>query len=283
MKLSIAQRSSMVLLSLLAITAMKPVSTDEAMTAGRDVTPVLNAVPFTPPPVMLGDSAEYTPPDFAGYRDVSARKAAFYDYMVPKIRAVNTEVLRERDWLVQLAWRVAEGQPIADADEAELARMERRYSVDDNKGTVISRIAELMRRVDVVPASLVLATAAKESGWGTSRFAREGNNYFGIWCFYRGCGMTPRDRDEGRTHEVATFDTVADGIRYYIRTINTHPAYDTLRRMRADARARHAHLPGYDMAAGLTSYSERGLAYVKEIQSMIQYNQLARFTRRNPV
>ena len=137
----------------------------------------------------------------------------------------------------------------------------------------------MLIRADIVPASLVLAQAAKESGWGTSRFAREGNNFFGIWCFNSGCGMTPARRDNNRTHEVATFDSVEEGVRYYIRTINSHFAYTDLRSMRANARQQGTQAYGDKLATGLVSYSERGMVYVNEIRSMIEYNQLKRFTR----
>lgn len=124
----------------------------------------------------------------------------------------------------------------------------------------------------------MLAQAAKESGWGTSRFAREGNNYFGIWCFFKGCGVTPLRRDAGRSHEVAIFDSVEQGLRYYIRAINTHVAYDGMRDLRAEKRRNNKALAGVTLASRLERYSERGMAYVREVQSMIRYNGLQRFT-----
>jgi len=144
---------------------------------------------------------------------------------------------------------------------------------------ISEQVDQLLLRVDVVPASLVIAQAAKESGWGRSRFAREGNNNFGIWCFTRGYGMPPERRAEGRHHEVAMFDTVEEGVRYYVRTINSHIAYNDLRQMRAEARHQHRAFAGETLATGLLRYSERGLMYVDEIKSMIRYNQLQRFTR----
>ncbi len=234
---------------------------------------------YHPEPVTIGDAAAYTPPDFAAIKDVKARKEAFFDYLLPKIYEANDEVARERAWLSSLAEQIVGGSLPTDVQLAELTKIESRYALADTRDTIVNRVARLLRRVDVVPASLVLAQAAKESGWGTSRFALEGNNYFGIWCFYEGCGLTPRSRLPGRNHEVATFDSVADGVRYYIRTINTHSAYADLRKMRANARQAKQALPGEALANGLVRYSERGMAYVREIQSMIRYNQLHRFTR----
>lgn len=255
--------------------------------------------PFHPRPVKLGAASDYTPPEFALFTDSSARKKAFYAYMLPKIYTANAEITFERQWLLNMSARRQEAQSRAanaiNDDEgvtldkrvlgeneelAALAKMEWRYRLKPKKrASLESRLKQLLLRVDVVPASLVLAQAAKESGWGTSRFAREGNNFFGIWCFYKSCGMTPERRDDGRFHEVAMFDTVEEGVRYYIRTINSHIAYDGLRETRAIARQQNEPFAGEELASGLLRYSERGLMYVNEIQSMIRYNQLQRFTR----
>jgi len=285
-RLAPAQLNGLLALALLSIAAMRPglpidsVRVDAVYGGPMTVAPVeLEAVPFHPEPVMLGDSRGYTPPDFRQYRDVAEKKRAFFEYLLPMVHEANEEVARERAWLEALAEAMVHGRVPTPAELGELALIEERYAVQPRQATPVERVAELLERVDVVPASLVMAQAAKESGWGTSRFAREGNNYFGIWCFYEGCGMTPRRRAPGRTHEVATFDSVEEGVRYYIRTINTHIAYAGLRDMRAEARRRNQMLPGAVLAGGLERYSERGLAYVREIQSMIHYNGLSRFTR----
>lgn len=234
---------------------------------------------FHPPAVTIGDARHYSPPDFRRYENTSARKRAFFEYMIPRIHAANEEVMREREWLLGLGHQLLDGRALTEVQRSALSRAEMRYALNEGEGTDAERVGRLLKRVDIVPESLVIAQAAKESGWGTSRFAREGNNFFGIWCFYEGCGMKPLRRAEGRTHEVAMFDTVEEGVRYYIRTINTHAAYEDLREMRAEARRRQQRLPGEQLAVGLMRYSERGHAYVKEIQSMIRYNQLSRFTR----
>jgi Bax protein len=275
----------MVVLALLVLAGTGPV--DDTAVEEPEVAQAI-VIPETPKaapepehsrPVSIGDASEYSPPDFTGFRDVKARKRAFYEYLLPKIHEANEEVMREREWLSTLSSQLVFGVPLSGSQADALSLIERRYLVRDVAQNDLDRVEYLLTRVDIVPASLVLAQAAKESGWGTSRFAREGNNFFGIWCFYEGCGLTPLRRTAGLSHEVAMFDSVADGVRYYIRTINTHFAYEDLRQMRADARLREEILPGTELARGLIRYSERGLAYVKEIQSMIRYNQLQRFTR----
>mgnify|MGYP002064425563 CR=1 FL=1 len=104
-------------------------------------------------------------------------------------------------------------------------------------GDETALLAELRRRVDTVPIRLALAQAAKESGWGTSRFARKGNNFFGQWCYDEGCGLVPRARGEGRSHEVRAFDSPGDSVASYLRNINTHHGYRELRHARAGLRA----------------------------------------------
>lgn len=217
-------------------------------------------------------------PDFSSFRDTSQKKAAFYAYLLPIIRDANQSIAADRDWLLSLRESVLAGEAIT-LDAAEtLVELEQRYGLRSHGDEVSVRLGQLLRRVDVVPESLVLAQAAKESGWGISRFAREGNNLFGIWCFTRGCGLRPQNRTAGLTHEVARFHDVAAGVRYYLRTINTHRAYELVRNLRATARRDKVALHGELLAAGLERYSERGLDYVREIQSMIRYNGLQRFT-----
>jgi len=228
-------------------------------------------------PVVQSASTDRQVPDFSSYRDVSRRKQAFYNFMLPKIRRANQEVMAEREWLLDIAARLVGGNSLSEAQLDHLLVLEKRYGLAP-RGDVVQQVGAMLRRVDVVPASLVMAQAAKESGWGTSRFAAEGNNFFGIWCFSNGCGITPQNRDPGRTHEVATFRSVSDCVRYYIRTLNSLPAYRELRTIRANARRQHQLAPGDQLAQGLIRYSEQGLMYVKEIQSMIHYNKLHRFT-----
>ncbi len=217
-------------------------------------------------------------PDFAAMDDIAAKKAAFYAYMLPLIREANADVARERRALLAMRDTLLQQGELSSENLQMLADLERRYRLDASDTWVARRVGNLLRRVDVVPESLVLAQAAKESGWGTSRFAREGNNLFGIWCFTEGCGLTPRARAEHLAHEVQRFDAVIDGVRHYLRTINTHEAYSSLRTIRAQARRDNATLHGELLAVGLERYSERGTAYVREIQLMIRYNQLQRFT-----
>ncbi|MFT7687062.1 MAG: Bax protein [Candidatus Azotimanducaceae bacterium] len=243
-----------------------------------DATPTLKVTAYHPARVSLGNASNYSPPDFTTYSDIQEKKEAFYNYLLPMIHKANLEVVKERLWLSSIADNLLKNVHLSSEQLLELEKFEKRYKMRNKHLNIAERVGALLLRVDVVPASLVVAQAAKESGWGTSRFAIEGNNYFGIWCFYEGCGLTPLRRDSNRDHEVATFGSVEQGVRYYVRTINTHVAYNGLRRVRASASVQEA-VEGERLADGLIRYSERGMPYVREVQSMIRFNKMQRFTR----
>lgn len=257
---------------------------DLAVANNLEVTKVLDvhsqaAPALTSTPAEMGAPlAANALPDFSSIRDTSQKKAAFYAYLLPIIHDANAAIAAERHWLFGVRESILAGETITLDAAQTLVELEQRYGLSSHGEKVAVRLGQLLRRVDVVPESLVLAQAAKESGWGVSRFAREGNNLFGIWCFTRGCGLLPQHRTAGLTHEVARFEDVAAGVRYYLRTINTHRAYHLVRNLRATARRDKVALHGELLAAGLERYSERGLDYVREIQSMIRYNGLHRFT-----
>tara|TARA_R110002072_G_scaffold1369_6_gene11257 strand:- start:13667 stop:14500 length:834 start_codon:yes stop_codon:yes gene_type:complete len=229
--------------------------------------------------VMLGEVEDLSAPAFAKIRHAPDRKAAFYQFLLPMIHDANLEVAKERRWLGGLGMQLLHGRELSDDQRVELSRMEKRYRVRHADSRDAQRVGILLKRVDTVPAALVVAQAAKESGWGTSRFATTANNYFGIWCFYQGCGVTPLKRTVGLTHEVATFSTAEQSVRYYVRTLNTHIAYDGFRAMRSSKRFANQPIFGDELADGLLRYSERGLSYVREIQAMIRYNKLYRFNQ----
>ncbi len=209
-------------------------------------------------------------PDFKSFSDVKEKKLAFFSYMLPMVREANAIVMQDREFLL----RMENLDKYSTRDTERLLDLRSRYKMSATNAVDTTQIDELLKRVDIVPTSLILAQSANESAWGTSRFAMDANNYFGIWCFSKGCGLTPMNRDEGLHHEVARFDSIKAGIVHYIHTINTHTAYEELRSIRRELRLKNEALSGIEMAEGLLKYSERGPAYVHEIQAMIRYNNL---------
>ncbi|MGI9323045.1 MAG: glucosaminidase domain-containing protein [Pseudomonadales bacterium] len=232
------------------------------------------------PSTDLPSAASQTPaplPDFAAYGDTPARKQAFVEYMLPLLRQGNRLIVAERAQLTEMQLRLSSGWSLTHAQQSELDQMAVKYRVKGAE-TTKELLASLLVRVDVVPASLVLAQAAAESGWGTSRFAREGNNLFGIACFSPGCGLTPKRRKAGHTNEVSTYASVQDSVHAYILTLNSHSAYEQLREARAQTRQDNQNMTGLALAEGLIRYSIRGMDYVKSIQTIIRANNLQRYT-----
>ena len=130
----------------------------------------------------------------------------------------------------------------------------------------------MLERVDAVALEIALAQSANESAWGQSRFAQQGNNFFGQWCYKKGCGIVPEKRGDKETHEVAKYNSVNESVRSYIKNINTTRVYYPLRKIRRENSAAGKKPDGYAQAAGLIKYSERREMYVKEIRSMIRRN-----------
>ena len=210
-------------------------------------------------------------PDFAQMHDVKTKKTAFFNLLLPVVKAENQRITNER----------------AKIDNAltdiELDIQLELQQIDDVK-TILSRyklpteISEsnllvALNRIDRLPIHLVLSQAANESGWGTSRFTRIGLNFFGQWCYKKGCGLVPKSRSINGQHEVAAFRTIEQGVASYFLNVNTHPAYQDLRDIRQEHREMDSVTLATHLAAGLTRYSERGQAYVDEISEMIISNQ----------
>ncbi|MEX2474363.1 glucosaminidase domain-containing protein [Marinobacter sp.] len=211
-------------------------------------------------------------PDFSQHRDSTERKAAFFSFLYPRIMLANSRILIERDYLASLAQKTE----LSQTEQSWLSDQAQRLRVDEEAGSP-ELFDRLRKRLDVISPSLILAQAANESAWGTSRFATRGNNLFGQWCFSKGCGLVPLSRVDGASHEVAKFASPYRSVRAYIQNLNRHPTYQVLRDVRLDARNSGELASGTALAAGLIGYSERGEDYVKEIRSMIRYNNLSYF------
>lgn len=204
---------------------------------------------------------------------VAEKKANFFAYLKPMIERANAAVLDQRHQLLKLT------QPFDELSEKQiklLTSLAKTYRVDKAL-PLEQQIKQLKMKVNTIPAALILAQAANESAWGTSRFAKEGNNFFGQWCFSKGCGLVPNSRNAGASHEVARFDSPLESVKSYIRNLNSHPTYALLRTLRQQSIDDGKAVNGEILAQGLIGYSERGEEYVKEIQSMIRYNKLSRF------
>ncbi len=217
-------------------------------------------------------------PDFSIYKDVKAKKKAFFSFIQPMVHKANTRIQKDRQQLIGAQLALESGEALNPAQSQHVTAMIAHYN-SKLDGVNLASVNKLLTQVDSVPPSLAMAQSANESAWGTSRFARKAYNFFGQWCFKKGCGLVPARRNAGSSHEVRKFNSPQASVTAYIHNINTGRAYAGLRKIRAQQRTQSTAVTGYDLAAGLTKYSERGQAYVKEIRSMISYNKLGRYDK----
>ena len=207
--------------------------------------------------------------------DTQVRKAEFFAFLDPIVADVSANVSAERSFILDAADRLETKKGLSWLRRRKLNRIAQYYEVETEDADLATEVLPaLQRRVDIVPRSLVFVQAAKESGWGTSRFAIQGNNLFGQRCYSAGCGIAPTGIKPGAKFGVAKFKTVTASVASYMRNLNTHPQYADFRRLRQSLRHSDATLTGTVLADSLLDYSERGDAYVAEIKAMIQQNAL---------
>lgn len=212
-------------------------------------------------------------PSFSNYADVSEKKRAFFEYLIPEIQRQNEIVLKEREVVLALQQVFKQQQQLSKAQKKVFDKIaEKYYFTGDKPQSVEQTLVTLVRRVDTIPVALVLVQAANESGWGTSRFAQKGYNFFGLWCFRTGCGFVPKQRNEDSAHEVAKFRDLSHAVMTYIRNLNRHSAYRDLRVIRENLKKADKPVTARALAMGLSSYSERGQEYIDELLSMLRVN-----------
>ncbi|MBI3445185.1 MAG: glucosaminidase domain-containing protein [Magnetospirillum sp.] len=208
------------------------------------------------PPLFLA----HIPGDIDDLPDTDTKKTVFLRVMLPLVLAVDEEIAAERSRLLDIMNRKANRLHVPASDQIWLEGLARRYDVESGN------LRKLLARVDVVPASLALAQSAEESGWGTSKLVRRSQNLFGHTVELSADSTGMRN-----------FSTLYEAVRAYVHNLNTHKAYEDLRRARASLRAHGAQPDGYSLVSALSSYSERGDAYVSTIRALIRRNDLVRY------
>lgn len=207
---------------------------------------------------------------------VADKKRIFFRIIAPIVLRVNELILEDRTRAEPIARQLAAGLPVLPEDDTWIRTLATRYGVigfaDDDLGA--EKLEELLRRVDIVPPSLALAQAASESGWGTSRFADEGNSLFGQWSWSEGIKPAGQRTDEHGDHRIAAFDSTGGSVAAYVRNLNTHRTYQEFRRKREDLRRRHLPVRGSDLVDTVIGYSERGQVYVDELKALMRQNRL---------
>ena len=215
---------------------------------------------------------------------VEDKKELFYRSLLPLVLYSNNAIIEEREKLLGIIERHPDLSIGNEADVSwilDLGIHYRLIKVLEGESPVLPEgqslkdfLSNLLDRVDTIPASLALGQGAYESGYGTSRFALEGNSYFGQWT-YDGKGMSPKKKRASKgNYGVAAYEWPLDSVRSYMLNLNTHRAYSDLRTKRAHLRNQAKAVTGEALAQTLTSYSERGMDYVKSLTGMMRFNQL---------
>jgi len=210
-------------------------------------------------------------PENIGALGPRERKERFLTIVLPLVLRVNELIADDRQRLDAMMQKITAGKRLRSFERAWLVRLAHDYRTEPGD------IPALAIRMAAIPPSLVLAQAAIESGWGTSRFARLGNALFGQWS-YDGQGLVPARRESGKNHRIRTFPSLMHSVYAYMRNLNTHQAYRRLRIKRLTL-IQTGEPGGADLADTLINYSQRRAAYVEDIRLVIRANRLAPFDR----
>ncbi len=213
------------------------------------------------------------PHDLAAGDSTWDRKSDFFRVMLPLVLAGNEKILADRKRVQKFAQQVQGGGNLYAVNKAWLVQLAAEYELADFD-PYNGDWEELLRRVDAIPPSLALAQAALESGWGTSRFAQQGNAVFGQWSWKPGSGIIPAGRNPNAEHEVRRFAQLSESVGAYLHNLNTHKHYARFRNQRADEQAHGKTPSGMDLAKYLDQYSEEGGKYIDDVRGIIETNLL---------
>lgn len=197
---------------------------------------------------------------------IDQKRELFIRLLLPTIIAVNEDIEAERKTLAELHEKKKAFYRLTWKEQAVINKLATKYSTPANN------FDKLYERIDIVPVSLALAQAIIESGWGTSRFSREGNGLYGVHLSKNSNGKYIESKVGGV--KVAAYESIYSATKAYAHVLNTTKAYEGLRKKRLEKRRSNRELSGVDLAESLTAYSEIGDAYVKYIKTVISRNKL---------
>ena len=206
------------------------------------------------------------PRDLDNLQSVQLKKETFIKIVLPLIVAENEKILDDREKLKTLI----EKKFTTDTEKQWLRQKLLEYKVKK------SDLKELLFRMDMIPVSIALAQAAKESGWGTSRFALEGNAIFGQWT-WDGQGIAPLKRDGDKNHKILKFPILRASVKAYKNNLNTHKSYLKFREKRNQLREKDKNITGLALTSTLKNYAQTGSEYTKILNQIITQNRLSDF------
>ena len=210
------------------------------------------------------------PKDLKTLGDTKIKRELFIKIVLPLILDENQKIMDDRKKLFKI---LAKNFNTV-GEKVWLKRRFREYKIEDQD------LSKLKIRMDIIPVSIALAQAANESGWGTSRFALEGNALFGQWTWSKK-GISPANKDPNKTHKILQFQILKASVRAYKNNLNTHSAYKEFREVRAQLRQDDKQIVGLDLTKYLKNYAAIGEKYVSILENIIERNSLTDFDKAN--
>ena len=216
--------------------------------------------------VNIGNNLDHLPREMKKIENIKKRKNLFIQIVLPLIIEENTKIKLDRKKLFVILNK-------NNNSKSDLEWLKKKFK---QYGVVKNDLSTLKVRMDEIPVSLAIAQAAKETGWGTSRFAQKGNALFGQWT-WTGNGIKPAAADSNSTHKVASFKVLKASVKAYQRNINTHSSYKKFRKERAIQRDNDGKLNSLELVKYLDKYAETGIEYTKILSKIIKQNSLTEF------
>jgi len=210
------------------------------------------------------------PKDMKSLGNTKVKRDLFIKIILPLILDENEKIKADRKKL----FKILSKDFNSPGERVWLKRRFKQYKIDDQD------LAKLKMRMDIIPVSIAIAQAANESGWGTSRFALEGNALFGQWTYSKN-GISPKNTDPNQSHKVLQFQILKASVRAYKNNLNTHNAYEDFREARAQLRQGDTHINGLQLTEYLKNNASTGKKYVEILESIIKKNRLHDFDTAN--
>jgi len=208
------------------------------------------------------------PKDLKTLGDTKRKRELFIKIILPLILDENSKITEDRVKLFSILSKNFNTV----GERVWLKRRFKEYKIDDQD------LGKLKMRMDIIPVSIALAQAANESGWGTSRFALEGNALFGQWTWSKK-GILPKKQDPNQTHKIMQFQILKASVKAYKNNLNTHNAYKEFREVRAQLRQENKQIIGLDLTKYLKNYAAIGEKYVIILEDIIEKNSLTDFDK----
>lgn len=209
-------------------------------------------------------------------KNYSKKKIEFIKTLLPIIAFENQKIVIERNKLLEIKKFIESNNTLNTIDILYLENIAKKYSVDVNKKHKIDLINDLLNHVNIIPNSIVLAQAVNESGWGSSRFAKEYNALFGQYTYDVNKGVIPYEREEGKKHLIKNFISIDKSVESYFININSHYAYEDFRNIRSNINFNKLNESVKLLTKALDVYAE-DKSYVKIINAIIESNNLTQF------